>query len=95
MITKDLRKNPKYLAYIRTLPCVICGCKAVPHHEAFGTGGMRLKGPDTWTIPLCLGCHKERTDSSRDRFWNGRNKDPKLIILELMTRYIHMKREAI
>ena len=50
-------RDPKYLAWIRTLPCLFCG-KPGPsqaHHTA--TGGMSLKGSDFSCVPLCGDCH--------------------------------------
>lgn len=89
MITKELRKNKKYLEFIREQPCMVCGNKAEPHHEAFGTSGMGIKGPDTWTVPLCRKCHEKREQRGRDLYWKVIGIDPKLIIMELQTRYIH------
>lgn len=55
------RKNPKYLAWIRTLECIRCEAPPPndPHH-IIGVGefsGMGLKPPDVLAMPLCRRCH--------------------------------------
>jgi hypothetical protein len=56
-------RNPKYLAWIRTLPCLVCG--AIRGIEASHTGphGLGQKSPDTSTIPLCIRHHRAGKDS--------------------------------
>ena len=51
-------RNPKYLEYIRTLPCCVCRRSGVAPHHA-DTGGMGLKCNDTRTVPLCYKHHME------------------------------------
>lgn len=51
------REDPKYLAWIRTLPCAVCGRSSEAHHEprkGLGGGG---DWHDRKTIPLCPDCH--------------------------------------
>lgn len=45
-----VRHDKKYLAHIRTLPCVVCGGKSVAHHLAG-------KENDYATVPLCVAHH--------------------------------------
>lgn len=49
-------RDKKYLAWLRTQPCCICGAgNTVAHHTS--TGGIGLKGSDLLAIPLCPPCH--------------------------------------
>lgn len=61
-------RDPKYLAFIRTLPC--CACKTtlniVVHH--FGRRGISIKAGDDKTVPLCWNCHKIVHDRGRKEF---------------------------
>ena len=54
-----IRKLPKYIKWIYTLPCCLCGAEAEPHHIKgighFSGGG--LKAPDWLAMPLCREHH--------------------------------------
>ena len=56
-------RDPKYLAWIRTLPCVICAIRR--HIEAAHTGphGLGRKSPDRSAVPLCARHHRTGDDS--------------------------------
>lgn len=59
----DPNRCPKHLAWIRSLPCCIADCQgaAVAAHVRVCTGGgMGMKPPDRWTVPLCDAHHKEQ-----------------------------------
>ena len=53
--------NKKLEAYVRTLPCAVCGKPGPSHcHHIKGVGhlsGAGMKAPSWATIPLCCGCH--------------------------------------
>ncbi len=54
-------RSKKYLAWIRTLPCCICGAEAEPHHIK-GVGkfsGAGMKASDILAMPLCHAHHEE------------------------------------
>ena len=64
-------RNKKYLAFIRTKPCCICGW--IPS-ESYGylihahhteSGGISCKGADKSAVPLCFACHRKVHDSGR------------------------------
>lgn len=46
-----------YMAFIRTLPCLICGAHAEAAHTGHD-GGMRYKASDRSAVPLCYRCHR-------------------------------------
>jgi Protein of unknown function (DUF968) len=52
-------RDKKYLDFIRSLPCLICGAAgSEAHHEAReGHGTMGGKPGDDRTIPLCVNHH--------------------------------------
>lgn len=54
-------RSKKYLAWVKTLPCVICGAPADDAHHAIGLGlsGMGLTAPDQYAVPVCRGHHSE------------------------------------
>jgi hypothetical protein len=56
-------RNPKYLAWIRTLPCVVCGSRRGIEAAHTGPHGMGQKAPDTSAIPLCSTHHRTGKDS--------------------------------
>jgi hypothetical protein len=61
-MAKPLR-SPRYLAWIRSLPCVACGKWSADSRrtEAAHTGphGLSQKASDLTCIPLCALCHRE------------------------------------
>ena len=61
--------NKKYLDYIRSLPCEVCGKMAIAHHEQITGRGMGTKCSDYETIPLCNDCHRLRHNRGKYSFW--------------------------
>lgn len=60
---KPSGRNPDHLSWIRTLSCTVPGCTdpSVAAHVRQGTGGgMGLKPPDEWSVPLCHAHHSEQ-----------------------------------
>ena len=62
-------RNPKYLQFIDTKPCVVCSRKATHHHENLCGKGTALKCSDYECLPLCLECHNKRHDQGKYTFW--------------------------
>lgn len=58
-------RSKKYLAFVRTLPCCVCGSSADAAHHVTGLwnlSGMGLKPDDNMTMPVCDGpggCHAQ------------------------------------
>lgn len=64
-------KDPKHLAKVAMLPCVICDgwgmqqlSRTTVHHHIMGRYGT-LKTPDGEAIPLCEGHHQGDFDTSK------------------------------
>jgi len=56
-------RDPKYLAWIRTHPCVVCGVNRGIEASHTGPHGLGQKSPDTSAIPLCHRHHRTGKDS--------------------------------
>jgi hypothetical protein len=56
-------RNPRYLAFIRTLPCAVCGTRRNIEAAHTGPRGLGQKAPDTSAIPLCVKHHRTGSDS--------------------------------
>lgn len=58
-------RNTKYLAWIRTLPCIYpvdkgtCGVTPARESHHTETGGIALVGSDYSAVPCCLDHHRE------------------------------------
>ena len=51
-------RDPRYRAWIRTLPCAVCGSRwRVEAAHTGSDGGMSLKASDYSCVPLCRYCH--------------------------------------
>ena len=56
-------RNWRYLAWIRTLPCLVCGAKRGIEASHTGPHGLGQKSPDSSAIPLCTKHHRTGDDS--------------------------------
>lgn len=86
------RKDEKHLAWIRTLPCVICGndiqteaahVRMKNMRYAKTEAGVGAKPGDHWTLPLCGVHHREQHERGENVFWLDHRKDPFTIALAL------------
>lgn len=70
--TKPIR-DEKYLAWIRTQPCVVCGswpCQAA--HQRLLSGNTGSKPCDFHTLPNCNACHMAEHSKGVVTMWNER-----------------------
>jgi hypothetical protein len=56
-------RNPRYLAWIRTQSCCVCGSTQRIEASHTGPHGIGQKSPDTSAIPLCAKHHRTGADS--------------------------------
>ena len=81
------RRNSRYLAWIRTQPCIICGARRGIEASHTGPHGLGQKSPDTSAIPLCERHHRTGNDSYHRlgprRFSEVHNLDTSAIIRRL------------
>jgi hypothetical protein len=57
------QRNPRYLAWIRTQPCVVCGARRGIEASHTGPHGLGQKSSDTSAIPLCVRHHRTGNES--------------------------------
>lgn len=78
------QEDPAHLAYVRTLPCTICGAlgcdpahirSPAPQHGKDQTGGGR-KPDDCWVLPLCRRHHDEQHSRNELAWWASYGIDP-------------------
>jgi len=57
-------RNEKYLNFIRSKGCLICGGKAQAHHvrRQYWGSGVSQTSHDYCTIPLCYECHSPEAE---------------------------------
>lgn len=79
-------EDEKYLAYIRTLPCKVCGQAAEPHHTE--GGGTALIGSDYQAIPLCRDHHQEHNHLGKTSFYVKHNLGMEREIIKCLEGYL-------
>src|ERR1700683_2419784 len=57
------QRNPRYLAWIRTQPCCVCGATRGIEASHTGPHDIGQKSPDSSAIPLCAKHHRTGADS--------------------------------
>ncbi len=57
------QRNRRYLAWIRTQPCCVCGSNRGIEASHTGPHGIGQKSPDSSAIPLCSKHHRTGGDS--------------------------------
>lgn len=79
-------RNPRYLAWLRELPCIITSRAPVHAHHVrlrrgpggglygFGQSGKRV--PDWQCVPLCPHKHDELHAANEADFWKAHGLDP-------------------
>jgi hypothetical protein len=80
-------RNPHYLAWIRTLPCIVCGSTGWIEASHTGPHGLGQKSSDYSAIPLCGKHHRSGSDSYHKlgprRFSQVHNLDIRAIVTRL------------
>ena len=83
-------RDSKYLAWIRTLPCVVCGCARGIEASHTGPHGLGQKSPDSSAIPLCYRHHRTGKDSYHklgpQKFAQAHDLDIPAIVRRLNTK---------
>lgn len=99
------QRNDDHLAFIRQLPCVVCGnnISSEATHIRFADlkvgkpyTGKGEKPDDIWTVPLCHGHHTLQHSGNERSFWSALNIDPIRIAMALaINTGMHETGEAI
>jgi len=83
-------RDPRYLAWIRTLPCVVCGSTRGIEASHTGPHGLGQKSSDFSAIPLCYRHHRTGRDSYHRlgprKFTQTHNLNIPAIVLRLNTK---------
>ena len=82
-------RNVRYLAFIRTLPCAVCGTRRNIEAAHSGPHGLGQKAPDSSAIPLCVKHHRTGSDSYHKlgrRFAQYHRFDIQAIVIKLNTK---------
>lgn len=88
---------PEYLAWIRTLPCTICGDNTSTEAAHYRSNDARFfkvnpgkdKPDDIWVLPLCGKHHQHTNDAQHqhdeDVWWKSHGIDAPVLCLALYT----------
>jgi len=86
---KKTYRSKKYLAFIDSKPCLICGRASTHHHvRLYGGGGVGMKPPDNYCVPICVKCHTQLHAMPERDFWSYSNIDICVEILDLNAEYL-------
>jgi len=84
----DHRRCLQHLAFVRQLPCVVCG-KAAPseaaHVRSGSDAGAGMKPSDRYSLSLCTNCHALQHQFGEQRFWSTVRIDPLNVAFRLWT----------
>src|SRR5215469_9157846 len=84
----DPRRSRQHLAFVRQLPCVVCG-KAAPSEAAHVRSGLDgaagLKPSDRYSLSLCSDCHALQHQFGELTFWSTVRIDPFNVAFRLWT----------
>ena len=85
-------RNPKYLEFVRSRACCVCGLKytVVAHHIRMGGGGgTGIKPSDYRTVPLCDNHHKLLHQMGERSFWMIPDApNPENVVLRCLKGYV-------
>ena len=87
--------EPDHLAWVRQLPCLLCGDNTSTEAAHIRMADIRVAKPitgvgtkpdDKYVLPLCSECHRKQHHRGEERFWTDEGRhhiDPVLIALAL------------
>lgn len=93
----EVERDANYLALVRQCPCLKCGMEPseAAHvrfaSAAFGkASGLSKKPADSYSVPLCAGCHRLDRDAQHNRseklFWHELGINPLIVAERLYTQ---------
>jgi len=87
-----LDRDPQYLEFVRSFPCIVCRAKNDIHAHHTETGGMGVKGSDLSSVPLCHEHHTGGDVSIHklgvEEFEKLHGISLKLVQVELLRAYV-------
>lgn len=75
----DRWRSKKYMAHIRSKPCLICGGPSQAHHLTYAEARMMgRKNGDNWCVPVCHSHHHQlhHFAGGERTFWAVNGIDP-------------------
>lgn len=84
-------RNPLYLSFIRSRPCLVCEATLeieAAHVRVGGDGGVGLKPSDYRAVPLCHRHHAQQHRDGERTFWRWLGADPNAVIIHLIAAYL-------
>lgn len=82
-------RSRKYLDWVKSLPCCVCGRPADdPHHINRAGKGMGTKQADCFVIPLCREHHDE-IERVGSKSWEGRYGEQRDHALMTIAQAVH------
>jgi hypothetical protein len=76
-------RDPRYLAWIRTLPCSVGGCRRRSEANHTGAKGLSQRASDWRAIPTCSVHHREYHRIGRHKFEQRYGVDIEALIARL------------
>lgn len=89
-------RSKRYREFIASVPCLVTGQKAEPHHETFYGNGRGVKVSDLWSLPLSREWHtinpmsRHKHPGGARAFWEMINVDPMLECLKLINTFFSL-----
>ena len=98
--TPRLKRDKKYLAWIRKQSCLVTGARPEHTHEMMhahhvrmgGQAGIGQKPSDYRTVPLLASEHDCLHNSGEKLYWQSEKTDPEEKIAGMMLRYLRDER---
>jgi hypothetical protein len=94
-MTKQINtRSAKYLAFVRSRPCVVTGqdsdyTEMVAHHvRCLSGGGTSLKPSDYMTVPMTAYEHALLHSKGESAYWAKKNVDPEQMIKMTLLTYL-------
>ena len=84
----QVRRRSQHLAFIRQLPCVVCGTappSEAAHVRSGADGGAGMKPAGRYCISLCSDCHALQHQFGEQTFWSTVRIDPLNVAFRLWT----------
>lgn len=84
-------RSKKYLEFIRSQPCILCGCEEdiQAHHTA--SAGIALRGSDYSAIPVCPKCHHRFDQAGKKGRGIFADGELEAILTHYQTTYAQLK----
>jgi hypothetical protein len=81
-------ESVKYLQWVKSQPCCVCGATADDAHHiiGYGQGGIGTKAHDLFTIPLCPVHHSELHKDPK--WWEQENGSQLILLFKFLDRSI-------